>query len=308
MAGRFRTVRHHVGYYAFRWFLAAGGLLPLAVLRPFGAMLGRFAPTIAGKARRDALEHLQVAFPELSHEQRMGIVRSSGRHLGVTFAEVVWLWRARSAQVDALCSISGLEHLTEARAAGRGAVLLTAHCGNWELLNARLCTAGIPMTIAVREVYDSRIDHLATRLRGRFGTEVVARGRHAGKQLASALGRNRVNGLLIDQDIRDIPGVFVPFFGREAWTPSGAAGLALKVGCPITPAFVHRLEDGRHQAEIHPPLPIPDSGSLNDRIRELTAAGTACIERQIRAYPAQWVWMHRRWRTRPEEVQASSQG
>jgi KDO2-lipid IV(A) lauroyltransferase len=140
---------------------------------------------------------------------------------------------------------------------------------------------------------------MATALRERFGAEVVARGSDAGRRLLSALGRNRVIGLLIDQDIRDIPGVFVPFFGKDAWTPSGASSLALHRQCPVVPAFAHRRPDGRHAVEISPPIPLPLEGSKEDRIVELTAAATAAIERQIRAHPAQWVWMHRRWRTRP---------
>jgi KDO2-lipid IV(A) lauroyltransferase len=111
-----------------------------------------------------------------------------------------------------------------------------------------------------------------------------------------------VVGLLIDQDIRNIPGVFVPFFGRPAWTPSGAAMLSIRMRCPMIPGFIHRRPDGSHHVQIHPPLEIPADGTLEDKIQELTASATAVIERQIRAHPEQWVWMHRRWRTQPEDV------
>jgi KDO2-lipid IV(A) lauroyltransferase len=117
--------------------------------------------------------------------------------------------------------------------------------------------------------------------------------------LLAALARNRVVGLLIDQDIGDIPGVFVHFFGRPAWTPSGAASLALHRRCPIVPAFAHRRADGSHVVEVHPPLPEPAPGPKEDRVAELTAAATAAIERQVRAHPEQWVWLHRRWRRQP---------
>ncbi len=136
-------------------------------------------------------------------------------------------------------------------------------------------------------------------LRCRFGTEVISRGPAAGRHLARALKNHRVVGLLIDQDIRRVPGVFVPFFGRPAWTPSGAATLAIRLDCPVAPGFIHRRPDGTHHAQIHPPLRIPSTGSLEDRVHEVTAAATSVIEEQIRAYPEQWVWMHRRWRTRP---------
>ncbi|HHQ48817.1 MAG TPA: hypothetical protein ENK19_08050, partial [Acidobacteria bacterium] len=266
MADLARRLKHDLGYYPFRAFLAVGSRLPLSLLRPMGVLAGRTALTLAARDRARAQEHLAIAFPELDEDRQREILRASARHLGLMLAEVTWLWRASPAQVASLCDAEGFEHLDRAREAGRGAVLFTAHCGNWEMLNARLGVGDIPMTIAVREVYDPRVNVLATTLRARFGTEVVFRGKDAGRQLNAALARNRVLGLLIDQDIRKIPGVFVPFFGRPAWTPSGAAMLAVRHKIPVIPAFVHRLPDGRHLARAHPPLPVPEGGSLRERI------------------------------------------
>jgi KDO2-lipid IV(A) lauroyltransferase len=197
--------------------------------------------------------------------------------------------------------MEGEPHILQALEEGRGAIAATAHCGNWEMLNAHIQVAGLPLTIAVRQLDSPGLDLLATAIRSRFGGEVVPRGRDAGRRLVGALMRNRINGLLIDQDIRDVPGVFVPFFNRLAWTPSGAANLALRIGCPTLPTFIHRRPDMSHHIVIHPPLPVPSGGDFEDRVTELTAAATAAIERQIRAYPEQWVWMHRRWRTRPPD-------
>ncbi len=297
MPGR-RRLRHDLVYYPFRAVLALGSHLTLGLLRPVGVLAGRLALALAATERDRAREHLAVAFPELGAPERERLLRATARHIGLNLAEVVWLWRASSDQVAGLVPLAGDEHLSAARTAGRGAVLVTAHCGNWELLNARLGVGGIPMSIAVREVYDSRLHEIATALRARFGAEVVARGPGAGRALARALLANRVTGLLIDQDIRDVPGAFVPFFGRPAWTPTGAATLAVRLGVPVVPAFIHRQPDGRHRAEVHPPLPDP-GGPSDERVVALTAAATAAIEAQIRAHPEQWVWMHRRWRTEP---------
>jgi KDO2-lipid IV(A) lauroyltransferase len=199
-----------------------------------------------------------------------------------------------------MVEIEGFEHVATAIEGGRGAILATGHLGNWELLNAYLAVRGIPITIAVRELDDERVDHLVTTLRSRFGSEVILRGSSAGRELIRALGRGRGIGLLIDQDIPSIPGVFVPFFGRQAWTPSGAATLALRARCPIMPGFIHRKPDGTHKIIIGPPFPVPAEGSLRDKVRELTADATTAVEWSVRAWPEQWVWMHRRWRTRPE--------
>jgi len=294
-----RKFRNDMVYWAFRTFLAAGSHLPLGLTRPAGRAIGRAALALAGRDRRRAMEHLETGWPELDETSRRRILRATALHLGETLAEVVWLWRASPEAIRARTEIRGFEHLRNALESGRGAVLVTCHCGNWEWLNAVLGIEGIPMTLAVRALYDPRMGMLARRLRGRFGAEVMERGQGAGRGLLAAIRRNRVAGLLIDQDIRDIPGVFVPFFGRPAWTPAGAAQLALAAGAPVIPTFIHRRPDGIHVAEAHPPLPVPETSDREAAVRELTAAATAAIEATIRRNPPQWVWMHRRWRTRP---------
>lgn len=300
MTERSLRFSHQLAFGVLRLFLMIGAVLPLSLTRWMGRTLAKCVMPFATRDRKREDAHLKIAFPDLDDSNRREIRRRTESHLGDVLGEIMWLMHANPEQVANLCDITGEAHLFNVMDAGKGAVLITAHAGNWEMLNARLGVAGIPMSIAVRNVYDPRIDAVATALRSRFGAEVIQRGSTAGRRLISALKRNRVNGLLIDQDIRDVPGVFVPFFGRDAWTPSGAAGIALKLGCPTIPAFVHRRSDGTHLVEVHPPLPVPTEGSMEDRIRQMTAASTAAIESHIRTHPEQWVWMHRRWRTRPE--------
>ena len=287
-------------YASLRSFLGVGGKLPLTLTRPIGQILGRTAIALLPRSRKRIRTHLEIAFPDLDRRERRTIERGSARHFGLMLAEVAWLWHARPQDVENLCELEGVENFFEALEDGRGVIFTTGHCGTWEILSARLPIAGVPLTTAARQLDDPRLDRLVTALRGRFGTEIIVRGPAAGKKMIQALAGNRVAALLIDQDIRDIPGVFVPFFDRPAWTPSGGAMLAIRRGCPVVPGFIHRRPDGTHKAEIHPPLPIPTDGSLEDRVEELTAAATAVIERQVRAHPEQWVWMHRRWRTRPD--------
>ncbi len=296
-------LRGNALYLGLRSFLGVGSRLPPGLTRALGRSIGRTALRFSSRNRARLRTHLEIAFPELDRSDRDAIMWASARHFGLLLAEVAWLWRASPDDVESFCELEGAEHLLGALEGGRGAMMITAHCGNWELLTARLPVGGIPLTGAVRQLDEPRLDRLVTSMRTRFGTEIVPRGPAAGRRLARALTRNRVVALLIDQDIRDVPGVFVPFFGRPAWTPSGAAMLALRLRCPVIPAFIHRRPDGTHRAEVHPPLPLPTTGSLESRIEELTAASTACIEKQIRAHPEQWVWMHRRWRTQPPPVE-----
>ena len=287
-------------YASLRSFFGIGGRLPLTLSRPIGQVLGRTALGLLPRSRKRIHTHLEMAFPEFDQTQRNALISGCAKHFGLMLAEVAWLWHAQPQDVENLCELVGAENFFNALEGSRGVIFTTAHCGTWELLSARLPIAGVPLTTAARQLDDPRLDRLVTAMRSRFGTEIILRGPAAGKQMIRALAGNRVAALLIDQDIRDIPGVFVPFFGQPAWTPSGGAMLAIRRGCPVVPGFIHRRPDGTHRAEIHPPLPIPVDGSLEDRVEELTAAATAVIERQIRAHPEQWVWMHRRWRTRPE--------
>jgi KDO2-lipid IV(A) lauroyltransferase len=270
------------------------------VSRPIGKTLAGATLGLLPRRAKRILTHLGIAFPEKSEEEREAIMRGCARHFGLMLAEVSWLWHAQPHEIEALCAMEGRELLDKAFEEGRGVMLATAHCGNWEIHAARLPIAGIPLMSAYRQLDNPRLDLLVTRMRTRFGTEVVPRGPAAGKQLMKMLARNGTTGLLIDQDVPSIPGVFVPFFGRPAWTPSGAAMLAIRRRSPVLPGFIHRHPDGTHTTTFHPPLPIPEGGSLEDRVEELTASATAAIERQIRAYPEQWVWMHRRWRTQPD--------
>jgi KDO2-lipid IV(A) lauroyltransferase len=295
-----RRTRDNLAYHVLRTVLGVGSRMPLGLTRHLVPVASRLALRFMKRERGRMNANLEIAFPELDQRERDRIMRGCADHLGRVLAEIAWLWRARPEEVARMCEVEGIEHLEEAIEAGRGGILVTGHIGNWEMLNARLAVAGIPITIAVRELDDSRVDGLVNTLRTRFGSEVILRGTTAGRQLLRALSSGRGVGLLIDQDIPSIPGVFVPFFNRHAWTPSGAATLALRARCPMMPGFIHRKPDGTHKIKILPPIEVPAEGTVKAKVVEMTAAATAAIEWQVRAWPEQWVWMHRRWRTRPE--------
>ncbi len=298
MGHRLRTLRHDLGWLVLRGFLAAARPMPLGWLRALGSGAGALASRLARADRERALANLRRAFPEHDDTWAWVTLRATARHLGELLGEIGWLWSAAPDRLTASTELAGLEHLAGDGAGRHGAVLVTGHCGNWEWMNLALGACGIPMTVAAREVYDPRLDRVARRLRGRFGGDTVLRGPEAGGRLVRALRKGRVAGFLIDQDI-DAPGAFVTFFGSPAWTPVGAAVLALRTGAPVVPGFATRLPDGRMQLRFEPPLAHPEGGTLEERAALLTARLTARIEAQIRSSPAQWVWMHRRWKRRP---------
>lgn len=256
------------------------------------------ASAVAAGGRRRARRHLDQALPELPVPERRRIFRAFIRHTGELLGEVGWLWNAPRAEILDHTEFSGLENLTGGSGGGGGTVLVTGHCGNWEWLNLGITAAGISMAVAVREIFDARIDAIVQRLRGRFGTESAQRGRRAGQQLAAALRAGKVIGLLIDQDI-DAPGAFVEFFGRPAWTPTGAAFLAARVGRPVVMGFASRTPAGAMRLHFDEPIEIPGGFTPEEVSEALTAVLTARIESEIRLHPDQWVWSHRRWRRAP---------
>ncbi|MGD1147798.1 MAG: lysophospholipid acyltransferase family protein [Thermoanaerobaculaceae bacterium] len=300
MASLLRAVRDDLGYLGVRALLGGARVLPLSTLRAAGRAIGSAALAFPGRDRARARDHLARAFPDRDQAWRDDVLRACGRHLGTLLGEVAWLWSAPPSAILARTEFVGLENLAGGLTPDRGAALVTGHCGNWEWLNLALGAAGVGMTVAARELQDSRFDEVARRLRGRFGGESALRGKGAGAKLVQALRRGRVIGLLIDQDIA-APGVFAEFFGRPAWTPVGAAMLPLRTNCPVVTGFAARQPDGTMRVTFDPPIEPTAGDDLQADAARLTALLTARIERQVREYPVQWVWMHKRWRHQPGE-------
>lgn len=292
-----KPARYAVGYALFRVFVFFARFVPLPALQRFFAAFGRLAMVFARRDCQRAREHLVRAFGSSVDCQR--ILRNHAHHLGCLLGETLWLAHASPSEILARTRFVGLQHLQEALVKGKGVVLVTAHCGNWEWMNLALQAAGIPMSVAGRRLRDPRFDRFVTRLRTRFGGEAVARGEGAGQALLRALHRGRVVGLLIDQDVK-VPGVFVRFFGEPAWTPTGAAFLALRRQSPIVLGFARRIADGTMEIAFHPPMTPNADHSKDDDVATLTAVLTARIEEHIRACPEQWVWFHQRWRRKPQ--------
>jgi len=268
------------------------GLLPAPAGLALGEALGSAAHAVLGAPRRLAREHVGIAFPELDAPARSRIVRQTFRHAGRSFAELALLPKL-SRRPD-FVTIEGREALDAALAEGRGAIVVTGHVGNWELLAATVASEGYATTVVGRRVNDLRFNSLIVGFRRRAGLEVLSRDDpRFVAAVREALGRGRIVALLIDQDTRGA-GVFVPFFGRPARTPPGPAVLALRAGAPVLTVFIRRRPDGGHTIAFER-IPVPARG--RDTVVALTARLTAAIEVAIRTAPAEWVWWHRRWRT-----------
>ena len=274
------------------------GALPVPVALAIGRGLGTAAHAAMAGPRGLARTHLALAFPELPAVEHRRLARETFRHAGESFAELVLF--PKLARRPSYVDVVGTGALDAALARGQGAIAVTGHAGNWELLAAWAALLGYPLTVIVRRVNDLRFHSLIVRFRLAAGVEVLVRDDPGFlSAVRDALRRNRVVAILIDQDTRGA-GVFVPFFGRLARTPPGAALLALRTGAPLVTTFIQRRPGGGHLIRVAP-VDAAERGASRG-VAALTARLTAAIEAQIRCAPAEWVWWHERWRRRPPSV------
>lgn len=287
---------------------AAAAVLSFLPLRPalaLGAFGGRLAWHLAPRSRRLSLAHLAIAFPEMPEAERRRIGRECFEHLGRSAMEVAAV-RSLDARLEAYVSFAGdgerLLHETLRR--GRGMVFVTGHLGNWELMARRVARSGIPNTVVAKAGGDRGLNVLAERFRASGGVTTLWReDPGAGRAIIRTFREGKALGLLVDQDTR-VQGLFVPFFGRPAFTPRAAADLALRFRAPVMVATTRRRGmrpgDG-HLVEITEVACDPDAPDREAEVIRLTAACTRILEGAIRRSPKEWVWMHERWKTRPAE-------
>jgi len=264
-----------------------------------GRRLGDLAFWMLRGRRTVARQNLALAFGrERAAGELACLCRQSFRQLGMTLVEACAFLFTPPTSVLSRVKVEGMEHLTSAMAQGKGALFLTAHFGNWELLAASHVLTGFPLSVVVRPLDHPVLEWLAARLRTRSGAQVIDK-RRALPEVLSALRRQRMVGIMLDQNASRREGVFVPFFGVPASTSKGLALLALRTGTPVVPVFIHRESGGRHRVIIDPAVPLSPTGDRERDVVLATAAFTRVIEAKVRQYPDQWFWLHRRWKTRP---------
>jgi KDO2-lipid IV(A) lauroyltransferase len=295
-----KRLKRWLRFVVLRALLAVVARLPFALAVRLGETLGALAFTLVPGERQKALASLATAFPELPDASRLDLARRAFRHLGRSVLEV--------ACVDQVLPRfeSFLEWPDEDRAIlervlarKKGVVFVTGHIGNWELMGWRVARAGYPVRAVAKELTDERLTRLAGDLRARGQVKSIWRGQPgAVKEILRALKAGELLTLLIDQDTR-VQNVFVPFFGRPAATPRAAADFALRTGAIPMVAYCHRQADGRHRIHMKEVDFAPSGDDERDAVG-LTAAFTRELEAAIRQAPEQWVWMHQRWKTRPQ--------
>lgn len=290
----------HLFEYAPAWLAktAIGGL-PRGAAHAVG--YGVAAGFYYGHRRliRTGERNLRIAYPEMGRRERRRLLRRLYHHLGRQLAEFCLLPRYRAATAAEWVETRGLEHFHAARARGRGVLILTAHLGAWEVSSFVHSLNGHPMKFVVRPLDNPYLDAMVNRYRGLHGNQPIGK-RGFARQLLTAMRRNEVVGILLDQNSAPPQGCFVPFFGLPACTATGLARIAQRTGAAVVPGFtVWERARGKYVLYFDRMVPTRRTSDEEADTVANTAAYTAVVEDWIRRYPDQWLWVHRRWKTRP---------
>jgi len=284
-------------YFGFQGLRRITQLLPGRMVRALGGSLGLLAYALLRSQRRLTQGHLAHAFGDsLSASQRTRVARQVFVNLGRVAVEWLRLPRMSARELQSLVACEGLEHLRDALAKGKGAIAITAHLGNWELIPLYLKSLGFEGGVLARRLRYPEYESFLISMRGAKGVPTFARG--SVKEVAKLLRANHIIGVLPDQDLDSVEGIFVTFFGHPAYTPVGPAAISLMTGSPILPCFMIR-EGERFRLIIEAPVTVPQTVDRTEALMRLTQAWSRVVESYVRRYPEQWVWMHRRWKTQP---------
>lgn len=277
--------------------------LPLNAGRKAGAFIGRLVFRILQKERKKTLEHLKFAYDaEKTDKEIEDIALRLFSNLGKNAVEWISYPKLTKEWFDKHVVFHNRERIFEAHKKGRGVIVLASHFGNWELLAASLNHIGCYGELIVRKIYIEGLNRFFVKMREHTGNSVTYRD-ESPKKVLRILRNGGYIGVLADQDVASVEGVFVDFFGKPAYTPAAPVKLAMKTDAALMPMFLVRNGD-KFDFFVEPPIKLGMTGDLERDVLVNTAIWTGVLERYIRKYPDHWVWMHRRWKTKPTVIPA----
>jgi KDO2-lipid IV(A) lauroyltransferase len=275
--------------------------MPFERAARLGERIGALGYRPLGIRRRVVERQVAAAFPGLPEPEVREIARAAYRHLGRTAIETALMPTLGRQNVLAMVeSVDNWSTVERAMAGGKGCILVTGHLGNWELGGAYLAARGIAVEAIVRRMGNPLFDRYLNETRGRFGVRVVY-DVEAVRQIPRSFRENRLVAFLADQGVLGLASTFVPFFGRPAKTPRGAAVFALRLGVPIIFGAAIRQPGGRYRLSFET-VTVEDTGDRERDVDTIVARFTEMLERWVRRAPEQYFWHHRRWRRQPPDT------
>lgn len=286
--------------FALAWILVKSiGALPRPLARAAGITLAWFVYVLHRKLRRVGRRNLELAFPEKTRPERARILRGVFTCIGRQAAEVCLFPKYTRENVSKTVVYEGFENFERALARGKGVMFLTAHLGAWELSAFAHSLYGYPLGIVMRPLDNPYLDRLTRHYRTMHGNKAVDKDFARG--LIAAMHKGETVGVLMDTNMIPSQGVFVDFFGIPACTASGVARVALKTDAAVVPGFTI-WDPGlrKYRLRFDPAVELVRTGNTESDVVTNTQQFTSVIEDYVRRYPDQWLWVHRRWKTRPE--------
>jgi len=286
--------------YAAAWLLLKTiGAMPRTFARFFSARAAAVLFWLRPGLRRAAIENLELAFPDWSDKQRRAAIHGMVRQLGWMAAEFAHFPEYTKENIDRIVLLDGFENFAAAQARGKGVLFLTGHMSAWELAPFAQALFGHPLHFLVRAIDNSRVDALVTRYRCLSRNLPIEKNQSA-RAVLKVLSAGGTVGILADHNTLLTEGVFVDFFGIPACTTAGLARFALHTDAAVVPGFLHwDAALRKYRLCFEPAVELTRSGDDATDIRENTQRFTRVIENYVRRYPDQWLWVHRRWKTRP---------
>ncbi|MDR1666951.1 MAG: lysophospholipid acyltransferase family protein [Bacteroidales bacterium] len=298
-----RSVKYPVLVFLLCLLVAFVRFIPLRAAEYFFAFWAALAFALIRKERQRTITSLSSVYekektPEEIFRMARKVFINQGLNMANYLYSIKWTTRRQFARI---VDFVGEEHLSDAYAKGRGVICLMMHVGSWELSAIMPPVMGYSTTAVSKALRHPKINRMIVAAREARGMKNIARG-NSYQKLLDALAQGECLIIMIDQDTR-VKGVFVDFFGQKAYTPVGAARLALDTLAPVLPMYVMRGGKKRYQFTILPEIPLVNTGNTEHDLLENTKNYTQSIENIIREIPTQWVWMHERWKTTPEDVE-----
>lgn len=298
---KIKTKRYYAYYLACvaRFFI---GILPLKFALGLGEVVGRIVFAIAKKERKNALINLRNSFPKKSDAEIERIAKAVFTNLCKNVIEWMGSYKLNKRNIDFWVKDEGFEKVRQVLLKGKGGIMLASHFGNWELISIYFLLKDCPGTVIARRIYFDRYDKFINRVRTSKGVGVIYRD-ESPKKILRVLKNGGLIGILADQDVDSVDGVFVDFFGKPAYTPKAPVAFSLASGAPLIPCFMIR-EKNRYRLIVEDPIVPIQRSTKEETIQYNTERWSRLIESYIRKYPEQWVWLHKRWKTRPDDLKA----
>jgi KDO2-lipid IV(A) lauroyltransferase len=291
-------------YLGFQFLKISFSVLPRSICLSIGGALGSIIYSIDRKHRQIALSNLNTAFSsQFSIAKQKKLARASFKHFGRVFAEIIKTRSMKKEKIRSFISVEGIEHLENALQKGKGALIFSAHLGNWEMATALVSQIG-KVNVIARPLDNKQLEDELLQIRKKFGANVIYK-QQAARPILRVLKDNEMVAILIDQNTVRNQGVFVDFFGKSASTTPSLAAFFLKTGAPLIPVFCYPIQSGKYQLKILPPLKTIVTGDEEQDVLKITQLCTKIIQNQIQENPKVWLWFHDRWKTRPEEEERS---